>query len=290
MRAFIIIAASIAFNIWVSNPGILLAQNFDIPRPSPKASVSQHIGVTAVIVEYGRPGVKDRKIFGDVIPFGKVWRTGANEATTISFPHNIHIEGQEIAAGKYGLFTIPNKDSWTVILNKEWNQWGAYHYHPEEDVLRLEIVPESHDFTELFTISFSDVTKNKALLNLQWENTMISMKIETDTYTNTLAEINKVTKDLSANWYVYSAAAQYHFYELKNTAKAIKLINVAIALEAPNPSPWMLKSQILAHEKKYDEAITEAEMALEVCKIHNFPYEIHENEDQIKKWKGLIKE
>lgn len=119
---------------------------------------------------------------------------------------------------------------------------------------------------------------------------MISMKIETDTYTNTLAEIEKVTSNLGANWYVYSAAAQYHFYELKNTAEAIKLINVAIALEAPNPAPWMLKSQILAYEKKYKGAIEQAEMALEVCKKHNFPYEIHENEDQIKKWKGLIKE
>lgn len=282
------IVVVILINIWISSLLVLHAQDFDIPRSSPKASVSQHIGVTPVVIQYGRPGVKDRKIFGDVIPFGKVWRTGANEATTISFPHNIHIEGQEIAAGKYGLFTIPNKDSWTVILNKEWNQWGAYHYNKEQDVLRLEIAPENHDFIELFTISFSDVNKNKGLLTLQWETTKINLEIETDTNTNTLAEINNVTKDLSANWYVYSAAAQYHFYELKNTAEAIKLINVAIALEAPNPAPWMLKSQILAYEKKYDEAITEAEMALEVCKIHNFPYEIHENEDQIKKWKGLM--
>ena len=125
-------------------------------------------------------------------------------------------------------------------------------------------------------------------MSLHWENTMIDLTIETDTYTNTLAEIAHKTNELSANWYVYSAAAQYHFYELKNSEEAIKLINVAIALEAPNPAPWMLKSQILASQEKYNEAIEQAELALEVCKAHNFPYEIHENEEQINRWKKLL--
>lgn len=269
---------------------ILPAQDFDVPRSSPKASISQHIGVTKIDLEYCRPSVRGRKIFGDLIPFGTVWRTGANEASTITFPHDLKIVGQNIAAGKYALFTIPGKEKWTVILNSEWSQWGAYHYHSEKDALRIEVQPEQSDFMELFTISFSEVNKTKGILVLQWEKTRIDLAIETDTYTNTLAEIDNITNELGANWYAYSAAAQYHFYELKNTDEAIKLINVAIALEAPNPSPWMLKSQILAYEHKYKDAIVQAELALEVCKIHNFPYEILENEEQIKKWKSLIKE
>jgi hypothetical protein len=274
--------------IWISIPTILLAQDFDVPRPSPKASVSQHIGVTKIHVDYCRPSVRDRKIFGELIPFGKVWRTGANEATTISFPHEIEMENKSIPPGKYALFTIPGDDSWIVILNSEWNQWGAYHYDDNKDILRIEVNPTETEFTEMLTISFPGVTKESGVMRLQWENTSVELSIETDTYTHTLEEIDKVTKELGANWYVYSAAAQYHFYGLKNTSEAIKLIDVAIALDAPNPAPWMLKSQILAYENKYEAAIEQAELALEVCKDHNFSYEIHENEEQIKKWKELL--
>ena len=177
MRAFIILAASITFNIWVSNTGILLAQNFDIPRPSPKASVSQHIGVTAVVVEYGRPGVKDRKIFGDVIPFGKVWRTGANEATTISFPHNIHIEGKEIAAGKYGLFTIPNKDSWIIILNKNTDSTGTFFYDPEDDIVNLEIQTTKGEMLENFSIGFKKQEFGFSQMVLAWATTRVQIPI-----------------------------------------------------------------------------------------------------------------
>lgn len=267
---------------------LLQAQDFDVPRPSPKASISQHIGVTPIKIEYCRPRTKGRKIFGELIPYGKVWRTGANEATIISFPHDLLIGGKEISAGKYALFTIPDKDNWTMILNSEWDQWGAYHYHADKDVLRIKVKSEQTAYTDLLTISFSEVDKSKGTLSLQWENTKIELVIETDTYKNTLAEIDNITNSLGANWYVYSAAAQYHFYELKNTKEALKLINVAVALEAPNPSPWMLKSQILAYEGNYYEAIKQAQLALEVCKSHDFPYEIHENEEQIKKWKGLM--
>lgn len=287
MKAYRVLTMSIALTIWIAISSVLFAQEFDIPRPSPKASISQHIGVSEIVVTYCRPSVKGREIFGNKVPYGEVWRTGANEATTISFPHDVRINGQELSAGKYSFFTIPTKDKWTVIFNKEWNQWGAYHYHQDQDVLRVEVVSTPNDLTEQLTISFSGVTKNKGVFNLHWEESAISFEIETDTYTNTLSAIEKVKTELGANWYVYSAAAQYHFYELKNTAEAIELINVAIALDAPNPAPWMLKSQILAYEKKYDEAIEQAELALEACEKHNFPFEIHENEEQIKKWKSL---
>lgn len=278
----------VIFFLWIIYLDSVIAQDFDVPRSSPKASISQHIGVTPIKIEYCRPSVKGRKIFGELIPFGKVWRTGANEATTMSFPHDLKIEGQEIPAGKYALFTIPEIDNWTVIFNSEWNQWGAYHYHPDMDVLRISVKPEKNAFTDLFTISFSEVAKTKGVISIQWENTKVKLKVQTDTYTNTLAEIENITNTLGANWYVYSAAAQYHFYELKNTTEAIEFIDIAIALNAPNPAPWMLKSQILAYEHKYAEAIEQAELALKVCKNHNFPYEIHENEEQIKKWKELM--
>ena len=183
---------------------LLQAQDFDVPRPSPKASISQHIGVTPIKIDYCRPRTKGRKIFGELIPHGKVWRTGANEATIISFPHDLKIEGQGISAGKYALFTIPEKDDWMVILNSEWSQWGAYHYHTDKDVLRIKVKSEQTAYTDLFSISFSEVDKSKGELSIQWENTKIELVIETDTYKNTLAEIDNITNSLGANWYVYS--------------------------------------------------------------------------------------
>lgn len=269
-------------------PSVIFSQSLDIPRSSPKASVSQFIGVTKISIDYCRPSARDREVFGGIIPFGKVWRAGANEATTVSFSHSIKIDGQDLPAGKYGLFAIPDEESWTIIFNSEWNQWGAYHYNPEHDVLRIKAKSEKSDFTEMFTVSFSSISKEKGTLSLSWEKTRVDIPIETDTYTNTVKEIDDVTEELKANWYVYSAAAQYYFYELKNTTKSIELIDVAIALDAPNPAPWMLKSQILASLEKYEAAIEQAELALKVCEVHNFSYEIQENEEQIKRWEKLL--
>lgn len=176
-----------------------------------------------------------------------------------------------------------------IVLNSDWNQWGGYTYNSEHDIFKAEIIPQSIPHTEMFSISFSHVTKTKGLLSIAWEKTKVDLSIETDTFTNTVNEIDKITEKLKGNWFIYSEAAQYYFYELKNASKAMKYIDVAIALNAPNPAPWMLKSQMLASEQKYEEAIRQAELALEVCKIHNFSYEIEENENQIIKWKELIK-
>lgn len=264
----------------------LVAQQLMIPRASPKASVSQRIGVCFISVEYGRPSVRERKVFGNLVPYDKVWRAGANEATVISFGHNVIIGETEIKAGKYGLFMIPRKDSWTVILNIDWQQWGAYNYNARDDVFRTEIKPMTSEHTELCTYSFVDVTKEEGVLRMEWENVQIDISIKTSTKQQTLKDIDGVLNNAKENWYSFSAAAQYHFYELKDADKALKYIEVAIALDAPNPSPWMLKSQILASQMKYDEAIELAEKAIEVCRSHNFSFEIHENEENIQKWKN----
>ena len=140
---------------------------------------------------------------------------------------------------------------------------------------------------EMCIYTFTDVTKSKGMLNLSWENTTISIHIETDSHAQTLDEIEKATSDSRKYWYTYSAAAQYHFYGYQEADRALKYIDIAIALEAPNPAPWMLKSQILASLGRYKEAIAVAEEAIEVCKKKNFSFEIHENEENIKKWKEM---
>ena len=255
-----------------------------IPRSSPKANVSQVIGVCTVSVAYGRPSVRGRKIFGELVPFGEVWRAGANEATTITFRQGVRIDGKKVAAGKYVLFMIPQKKKWTIILNKDSEQWGAYNYNPGDDVLRTEVKPRTVGFTELCTYTFTDVGKTRGVLRLTWENHAIDLEIETDTHIQTLEEIERVTTLPKAGWYSFSAAAQYHFYERQEPEKALGYIDRAIALEAPNPAPWMLKSQILASQKKYREAIHLAQQAIKVSKKYNFLFEVEENEENIHKW------
>ena len=248
----------------------IAGQGLEIPRASPIASIGQTIGVCKVMIDYNRPSVRKRKIFGHLVPFDKVWRAGANEATTISFNHPLIFDGKAVPAGKYSLFIIPEKEKWIVILNKEWNQWGAYNYNEDHDIVRIEVVPQAIQHTELCTYQFTEVSKSKANLNLEWENTRISIPLHTETHEQTIDDIEKAVSVIGAYWYTYSAAAQYHFYERKEAEKALEYIDVAIALKAPNPAPWMLKSQILAEQGKYEEAIHMAEQAIEVSKKYNF--------------------
>lgn len=143
-------------------------------RPSPPATATGTINGVNVTVEYSRPSVKGRKIMGGLVPYGEVWRTGANEATTISFDKNVKIEGQALPAGKYTLFTIPGEQEWSIIFNKKLGQWGAYDYEKNKDqnALVVKVKPVATDFTEMFTIDVG-----AEAVTLKWENTAVSFKI-----------------------------------------------------------------------------------------------------------------
>lgn len=140
---------------------------------SPKETAEGTIDGTKVTIVYHRPSVKGRKVMGDLVPFGQVWRTGANDATTITFDKAVTIEGKALPAGTYSLFTIPTENEWTIIFNSEAKQWGAYKYNDKNDVLRVSVKPGKAEFTELFTIS---VDKNA--VNIVWENTSASFKVK----------------------------------------------------------------------------------------------------------------
>jgi hypothetical protein len=143
-------------------------------KPSPAATASGKVGNTLITINYSQPSVKGRKIFGDLVPFGKVWRTGANDATTFDIDNDIKVEGKTLAKGKYALFTIPGVDSWTIILNKTSNQWGSFRYKQDEDVLRVEVNPsKAPQFTEQMTFTIAN-----GKVNLLWENTMVSFMVK----------------------------------------------------------------------------------------------------------------
>jgi hypothetical protein len=150
----------------------------DEARVSPNAGVSQTIGVTEVTISYGRPAVKGRTIWGELVPYGEVWRTGANEATTISFSNDVLIEGKKLAAGTYALFTIPGQDDWTMIFNKTAKQWGAFRHDPAQDALRVDVKPKAAPQEEWMSFSFNGLSGDSAQAVLRWEKLAVSFKIQ----------------------------------------------------------------------------------------------------------------
>jgi hypothetical protein len=151
----------------------------DEPRVSPNAAVSQTIGTTEVRITYGRPSVNDRTIFSEdgLVPFGNVWRTGANEATTITFSSDVTVQGEPLSAGTYSLYTIPGEDTWTIIFNENANQWGT-EYDESGDVLRVEATPESGPQVEMMRFYFEDVTETSGTCVLHWNETRVPFEIE----------------------------------------------------------------------------------------------------------------
>lgn len=143
-------------------------------KPSPTATAIGKVGSTSITINYSQPSVKGRKVFGDLVPLGKVWRTGANDATTFEIDNDVKIEGKPLAKGKYALFTIPGTDSWTIIFNKTFNQWGSFRYKQDEDVLRVEVKSgKAPQFTEQMTF-----TVNDGKVTLLWENTAVSFMVK----------------------------------------------------------------------------------------------------------------
>lgn len=148
------------------------------PRVSPNAAVSQTIGTTTVTITYGRPSVKGRQVFGGLEPYGEVWRTGANEATTITFSNDVLIEGEPLEAGTYGLFTVPGKEEWVVIFNNVPNQWGAFDYNSGEDALRVRVEPEQAPKMEQLMFYFEDITQESGTAVVHWADVKVPFTIE----------------------------------------------------------------------------------------------------------------
>jgi hypothetical protein len=163
--------------LFVATPAYAQQRANDEARPSPNATVSQTVGTTEVTITYGRPGVKGRQIFGELEPYGKVWRAGANEATTFSISTDISVEGKPLPAGTYGLFMIPGEQEWTVIFNKVPNQWGAFRYDEAQDALRVTVKPEAAPHSELLTYSFDEVSPDAATASLRWAEVRVPFRL-----------------------------------------------------------------------------------------------------------------
>lgn len=222
----------------------------ELPVPSPKAEVKQTVGVTDIKIEYYSPGVKDRKIWGGLVPYDKMWRTGANAATNISFDKDVKIKGHEVKAGKYAIFTIPGKEKWTVIFNKTWDVHGTSHYKKEDDVLRIEVEPHESGFRERMTFIISNTTYTSARVDLEWEKLRVSFDIGVNTDAHAMNEIEHTLNRVPGN---YDGAARYTLRVDKHHEKGLAWINQAIEMEENWYSYW-IKAELLKSLGKNKEA------------------------------------
>lgn len=167
----------LAFSLLCTSSVLAQERGNEEPRVSPNATVSQTIGTTIVEIGYSRPQVKSRTIYGELVPYGEVWRTGANEATTFSVSSDVTIEGKSLPAGAYSLYTIPGQDTWTLIFNNVAQQWGT-EYDSSEDAIRVEVTPESASSREMLTFLFEDVTNENATCVMHWAGVRVPFQIQ----------------------------------------------------------------------------------------------------------------
>lgn len=234
---------------------ITLIAQVELPRLSPNASVTQKIGYTNITVEYCRPSVHNRKIWGDLVPYNKIWRTGANEATTIQFSTDVKLEGNKIPAGRYSLFTVPNEKEWTIILNKVDKQWGSFNYKEDQDLVRFKVTPKENEYVESLIFYFSDINQNSVLLNIAWEKIKVSFKIETDVLTQAYLKIKEALASVKINdWQSYASSANYFADNNVYLDDALNWIDKAISV-GENYYPYYVKAKILFKQNKFKDAL-----------------------------------
>jgi len=281
ITATAVVAALIALGAG-SRAALAQAPGPQLPRPSPNATVAQTFGVTEVTVRYSRPGVKGRVIWGKVVPYGEVWRTGANENTTIRFSTPVRIDGKELPAGIYGLQTIPGPDDWTIILSKDADEWGAFSYKPDHDALRFHAKPApAAEPQEWMSFDFRNLSDTSAMLALRWEKLEVAWKIEADTPRLLVgtAQSDLRWQDAAAAWCIQSGTC------LKEAAR---WLDASIAVE-PTFGNQRAKARLLARENDYKGAVATGERALaaaHAAKQPPPPAQVSDLQAQIAEWKA----
>jgi hypothetical protein len=255
------------------------AQQLVTPRPSPKSIVTQMIGVTKVTIDYGSPGVKNRVIWGELVPYNEVWRTGANELTTITFDDPVKINGTELPAGTYGIHSVPSKDEWDIIFSKDAKVDGSSTFNPEKEILRVKAKPEEHHFMERMTFLFTDATENSAAVNLLWDKTKVSFNISTNTQDLTLT---KARQQLS--WSPLFQAAQYCLTNNVNLEEGLKWIEASCLI---NEVYWnsRVKAQIQNKLGMKKEAVATMEKAIDLGnKMQSPPFDFEVMKAMLSDW------
>jgi len=280
MRKLHCLSALGAFAILCSNPAQAQLQ---LPRPSPGAKVTQTVGLTEITVEYSSPGVKGRKIWGAVVPYGEVWRAGANDTTKVTFSKEVTVGEKQVPAGSYAFFAIPTATEWTLILNKDFNQGGSSKYNKDLDIVRVQVQPKAISPRERLAYLIGDFTDDTASMDLEWEKVRVSLPIKLNTSAQALANIKSMT---DRAWVPYTSAARYMLETKKDYDAGLQLVDKSLAIKEDWFNLWT-KAQLLRAKGKTREAYSLAEKANQLGQKEPDRYFLA---DEVKKalveWKG----
>jgi hypothetical protein len=268
--------------------GTVIAQ--ELPRLSPKASILQTIGLTEVTITYCSPAVRGRVIWDGLVPYDNVWRTGANEATTISFADPVSINGHELNAGKYALFTVPGKKEWTIVFNTEPNQWGAFDKDDSKDILEIKVTPKWHqESKERMSFHFENMTENSAEVVLHWGKIDVPFTVTVDTQAKAIANIRAALDNLEEDdWATLNRCASYCIQNDILLDEAAKWLEKSISIQE---TFWNLrqKAQLSAKMGKTTDAIEIGLKAIDVSKSSDQPppqREVGLLEKMIAEWRA----
>lgn len=278
----IIFAASLLLACYVSEAQI------KTPQASPKSDVTQVVGLTDVHIDYSRPSTKGRTIFGDLVPFGKLWRTGANGNTIVTFSEDVKIGGKDLPKGSYGLYSIPKADSWEVIFYKDINSWGLPQDWTESKIV-LKTTAKSENLNrnvETLTIAVNNITNDSGSLEISWEKTLVSVKFDVPTQKTANESIEATLAGPSTN--DYFAAAQYYYQSNGDLNKALIWVNKSLERSAgKGDAPyWILRQKSLIQAKLGDKkgAIETARLSLAAAENGNNADYVKMNKDSITEW------
>ncbi|PWV48318.1 DUF2911 domain-containing protein [Chitinophaga sp. S165] len=246
------------------------AQVPGVPNTSTTQTLTQELGIGKITLTYSRPNVKGREIFGALVPYGEVWRTGANTSTQITFTENVLLEGHAIPAGSYSLFTIPNKDSWTIILSKKVGDWGSYSYKQENDFLRFNVkAAAAKQKQETLTFGFENATTENTVLNLSWDKISVDIHMQSNDEEKILANIDRLMAEKEVSNLVYFTSIQYYYLHNKDTDKALGWIARAKKDFPKRGSYRVYESRMLLRKGDKAGAIKAAEEGIRISTESN---------------------
>jgi hypothetical protein len=250
--------------LFISGLMIAQAQNLKTPPPSPAQTVKQEFGLGSIELSYSRPGMKGRKIFGDLVPYNAVWRTGANSATVLTLSDEVMIGGKKVPAGKYGLLTIPGASEWTIIITKQTDVTSPAAYKQDQDVVRVKATPATLPFEiESFTIMFGNVKPNSVEVGMMWDKTYVGFPITADIDSKVMAQIDAaMNKDNKP----YFASAMYYMENNKDLNKASEWLDKATAQNPEAFWVWYQKANCLAKLGKKSDAMAASNKSMELAK------------------------
>lgn len=278
MKKVLLLAMTVFF-------AVALNAQIKAPQPSPVGKISQNVGLTDISIEYSRPSMKGRKVFGGLVPYNELWRTGANASVKVTFSENVKVGGQDLKKGTYALYTIPGEKEWTVIFHKNLEHWGIDDYKQEEDACRFVVKSMTNsNSVESFTMGIDNLKNGSCEITLAWDKTSVAIPVTLNTDETMVGSIKKAMDGPSAG--DYYASARYYHEENKDAKQALEWVTKS--LEKGGDKFWILrlKALLLAKTGDYSAAIATAEKSSELAKKEeNADYQ-RMNEESIKEWKA----